>query len=549
MRMWLGILTALIAVAGFGSHAASAYRVSFKGQPPENEKTLRRVASDLRDSIQVVDSLSRLLVNAGYLEAQVTLLDSAVMLKAGPAALLGALEITGDSAYRVSIGRTLTQAAMEHAAREVLRPQQDEGYWYATLHLQGLRISDRGEVAAEARLSRGPVVTIGDVSFPGLMHTRPELVGRYLPVQVGDTLTPGLLSRFDRAASALDLIRPSGPAEVVPMPGYRQALIRLPVEEPRQFAFEGAVGLAGDATESRVPLWSLRLQVNSLFGYGRRLTLHTQRPDPGRHDLTLGYRQPVFLLGPGRLEGDLVTRDYQDQFYEFAVGANVTTSLSRGVELGFGLGWKTVSPESERPTFDRYDLAMTFSGYDVDDRLNPSSGWRTDWRITFSHRRYGSDTLATAPSMMALDETRVEMAVDRYQPIWRGWLVHIRLSYDGLQTREELPPLSELALLGGPTTVRGFRSEQFPAFQAVWGTIEPRLRSNWGYASTFVDAAYLRNRVAAGEDIVTDEDFEYGYGIGLGLTGSRAGVSISLAWNPVLAFDQPYLAVRFNSEL
>jgi outer membrane protein assembly factor BamA len=347
----------------------------------------------------------------------------------------------------------------------------------------------------------------------------------------------------------LDLVRSAGPIEVSPEAGYETATLRIPVEEPRQFAFEGAAGLAGDDSESRDLLWSLRVRVNSLFGYGRSLTLHTERPDRGRHDLTLGYRRPLFVLGPGWLSANLSTRDYRDQFYEFAAKGSASASLARGLELGFELGWKTVSPEAARPSFERYDLAVTFDGYDLDERLNPSSGWHTNWRLIFSYRRYHEDTLAAVPGMTALEETRAQLLVARYQPVLQRLLLHLELNYDGLQTQEDLPPVSELTLLGGPTTIRGFRSEQFIALQAAWGTVEPRIRYRWGFVGTFIDMAYLRNRVARNEGVITEERFEYGYGIGLGLTGSRGGISVSLAWNPQLAFDQPYLAVRFNSEL
>lgn len=549
MRGWLLTFAVLAALTCPGSHASSVYSVSFKGQLPENQEVLKRTARELQDSTQVADSLTRLLVNAGYLDAEVTIEDSTVIIIAGPAALIRAIEVIGDSSYRVNIGQNFTQQTIERAMQKALQLWQSRGYWYATLHLQELRFPGRGEVVARARLSRGPVVSVGDIDFPGLMHTRREVVVRYLPIRTGDTLTPALISRINRASSALDLVRPTAPAEVVPLPGYEQAIIRLPVEEPRQFAFEGAAGLAGDDSESRDLLWSLRLQVNSLFGYGRRLALHTERSDRGRHDLTLSYRQPVFLLGAGWLRADLATRDYSDQFYELAGSADVSTSLAQGIGLGFGLGWKTVSPDSQRPAFNRYDLAVTFDGYDLDHPSNPSSGWQTNWRVTFSHRRYHDDTVATVPQSTALDESRVELAVARYQPIWRRWLVHLGLSFNGLQTKEKLPPLSELILLGGPTTVRGFRSEQFSALQAAWGTIEPRLHYHWGYVATFLDLVYLRNRLDENDHVITAEDFEYGYGIGLGVTGSRGGVSVSLAWNPQLAFDQPYLAVRFNAEL
>lgn len=539
---------ALIALWLLGAIIAHAYELQFEGRPPKNSEALRKAANTLHDSASLSDSLTQLLANAGYLEAEVAVSDDVVTVNAGPVARLHSIMVGGDSTYVIDVGSDFTESSVAEASDRLLLPWRSRGYWFATAHLNGLSLGADGRVNLQARLARGPIVTVSEIDLAGLKHTRPEVVVAYLPVKAGDTLTPDLISGIDRAAASSDLIRPSSPAKIVPLAGYQQAAIRLPVEEPRQFAIDGAVGIAGDEAESRDLLWSLRMQLNSLFGYGRRLALRTERPDRGRYDLTIRYRQPMFLLGPGWLTADLATRDYRDRFYEFSVGADVSTTVTRGIDLGFGLGWKTVTTDTDRPTFDRYDIAVTFDGYDVDSRMNPYSGWRSNWRMTFSYRRYHDDTVSTASEMAALEETRVELTLARFQPLLRPWLLHLGLHYDGLQTKEELPPLSELRLLGGPSSIRGYRSEQFAALQAAWGTIEPRLRYAWGYAAVFLDIAYLRNRFERNGDIATEEKFRYGYGIGLGLTQSSKGVSISLAWNRELSFDQPYLAVRFNSE-
>jgi len=60
----------------------------------------------------------------------------------------------------------------------------------------------------------------------------------------------------------------------------------------------------------------------------------------------------------------------------------------------------------------------------------------------------------------------------------------------------------------------------------------------------------LYNRRDRGDEvIVADEDYYNGYGFGIMLSDNIRAVELSLAWNPELAYDEPWLAVKLSTSI
>ena len=122
-------------------------------------------------------------------------------------------------------------------------------------------------------------------------------------------------------------------------------------------------------------------------------------------------------------------------------------------------------------------------------------------------------------------------------------------NYRGLETGETEPPLSELYLIGGPGTLRGFRNDRFVAQRTAFASVEPRLRFRTAYLFLFYDGAYLNRRTVADSGTVTNEDYRYGYGLGLAVADANRSVKLSLGWNEETGFDQPRLSIELQSDL
>ncbi|MDH3937873.1 MAG: outer membrane protein assembly factor, partial [candidate division Zixibacteria bacterium] len=145
---------------------------------------------------------------------------------------------------------------------------------------------------------------------------------------------------------------------------------------------------------------------------------------------------------------------------------------------------------------------------------------------------------------------RAAVAMQLAPALWGRLVTKLGVRYLGYLTDEPLPPTSELFLIGGPRSLRGFRNENFPAVHAVIGTVEPRFRFESGYLYLFHDGAYLNNRVRRFDgSVYTEERYRHGYGVGLAVIGPGSRLRLSLGWNPESAIDQPRLSIEFSADI
>ena len=489
----------------------------------------------------IADSARVYLGRLAYLDASARWEGDTLIIAAGPRYTLQTIVVVGDSTYAVGVDELFTRENLSAAINDVLNDFYESGYYYARASITDVsRSGDR--VTVTARVNEGPIVTLNRNRFSGLKYTRPDVLRRYLPVQQGDTLTDENVRRAQQAAEAIPFITLQPPVGVEPEPGYTTADLYYNFVEQRRFTISGGAGYIPDDPVGLV--WSLRMAFNNLLGDGRQARIFSERPDKGRQVLQIDYTQPVFLVGVGSLSLGVGTRDYRDQFYEFAANGQLSTNIALGSTTGLTLGWKHVEPATEDPGFSRFSAGFLLKRESLDNRVNPSGGYSIDWDIAYSYRRYSSDTLSSGLQAKGFNETNTSLSLGWYQRIVGSLVGHVSANYWGLETSDSIPPLSEFRFLGGPGTVRGYRTDQFVARRTAYGTIEPRVRFDQGYLFAFYDAAYINVPVLEGGHVKTDEYYRYGMGLGLALANVERSISLSLGWGKGAAFDQPRLSIE-----
>lgn len=526
---------------------ASAGELAWRGEPPVNARQIERLATSRLSAREQADSAEVLLVEQGYLDANVLLRSDSVIVTSGPRFRLARIAISGDSTFKVNGGGFFTHRNVQDQIAGLIDQVTDIGYHFASMQITHVR-REGESVHLDVNLNRGPVVTVSGLRFAGLTRSNPISIERRLPVLRGDRLTSSLMRSAEAAADNLEHVVFLPPVRVLPQAGYETAVLEFRFEERRQFHLEGSGGYIPDARIGLV--WTLRAAFTNLFGEGRQAWVHSERSEKGRNSLQLKYRQPMFLAGVGRLGFEVSTRDYRDQFYEFYAGADYTANLAAGWEGGLGLSYKAVTPEDDRPSFVRYAARISSAQQSLHPRYNPTGGWALSWSLTYAHRRYRQDSVTIDSEQRVLNDTRAAVAMQIAPSLWGRLVAKLEISYLGYLTDEPLPPVSELYLIGGPGSLRGYRNENFTALHAVIATLEPRLRFETGYLYLFHDGAYLNNRVRRSDSsIVTEERYRYGYGIGLAVMEPGRRLRLSLGWNPEFAFDQPRLSIEFSADL
>ncbi len=523
-----------------------ALEVTYIGEPPESKRQIERLARQPINDSTLVDSIKTLLTGAGHLDARVYLADGRLAVRSGPAYRIQTLHFSGDSTFTVEVGEVFDRRRFQATIDGALENLSEDGYIFSAARVQAFR-REGNQVRVELHLTRGPLVVLGETVYAGLTRTRTAVVNRYIPLQCGQPLTTRNLQQVERAAATIPFVSFRPPVKIRPRPGYTTADLEFEFAEKRQFHLQGGGGYVPDADAGLV--WSLDMAFTNLFGRGREVTILSERRERDRNVLDLGYSQPLFLLGLGTLKLELLTRDYRQQFYEFAVSGAYTMRLNANLSTGLNLGYKTVTPAGEEPAYDRLLAGFNLRRESLDDLLNPAAGIALSWSIEYAHRRYSDDNPNSTAQRQAVSDTRTRLSADWYRRVRRNLVIHVGVNYAGLETSESLPPVSELIFVGGPGTVRGFRNEQFAALRTACGTFEPRYRFEEGHLFLFYDGAWISNRRRDGESVVSEELYRYGYGLGLAIHDRQRAVKLSVGWNREAAFDQPRLSVEFSTDI
>jgi len=527
----------------FGS--ALAGPIEFLGAEPDNASALRRYA--VSDGA-TADSLGILLQTGGYLDGTARAEGGRFVVDAGSLVLIDSVYVHADTVRSMAVGLPLTPANVQALVDRQLAQEYGRGNFYASVIIDKIvRSGDNLKLHLKVRL--GPTVTIGRVDLTGLTRSRPDAIDRHLPVREGDTLTDDMVARVERAASRIDYVRFTPPSLVHPRAGYTVADLELRFEERRPVTLELGGGYVPDAVDASF-VWHGDIRFNNLLGGGRQARIFSERREEGRQLLQIGYAQPLFVFGSGRLEAEVSTRDYRDSFYEFGLRGRFTTHLREDFSTGVELRARRVEPDGDAASYSAWSASFLADWERVDDRFNPRTGLRLQSDIDFRFRRYADDSLTVRPEQASLNETRTSFEAAFHRSVVGPIIGHIGVRYDGLETGEQLPPPAELIFVGGPGSLRGYRNEQFAVLRSAQVTVEPRWRFSSGYLFGFYDGAYLNNRVGTLPDgVLTDEDYRYGYGVGLALTDRRRFVKLALGWNPDLPFDEPRLSIELVSDI
>lgn len=467
--------------------------------------------------------------------------------------MIDSIYLNGDIelAYKVNI--PFDQNSVNRIIHSVLKPFQDSGYYYASVEIVQTSINNT-KINLHLNLKKGPLLTIGKIVINGLKRSNAIIIKRFVGLSESDTLNVNLLEQASLSVRQIDYVNFKPPIEVLPRPGFTKADLLFNFDEKKPVSIMAGGGYIPD---NKTMVWNLDFRLNNLFGSGRKASIKSEKKEKGHNILELYYRQFIFGKGFSTIEFNTSTRDYRDLFYEFSISSSLKADLLNRLTAGVGVGYRSVEPnvsvEAIKPqvAFSSYSAEFSINSSNIVDKYNPEQGYKLDWVIKYSYRKYKSDTLISSEgSLLSYNETRLNINLEWYQTIYNGFIGYAGIKYWGYETPEKLPPISELYLIGGPGTLRGFRSEQFSALRAAILTIEPRYRFKSGNLFLFYDAAYLNNRVKDSQSITkTNEDFHQGFGFGITLRDSYRLIKLSFGWNKDIPIDQPYLTINLSTDI
>jgi outer membrane protein assembly factor BamA len=512
----------------------------FNPMRAELQKIVDRTTSFDEQQANIIEYLSQ----QGYLQSSVIQSEQGIQIIPGKQFILDSLILRQDIIATEHIGHVFSVRLLDSVSSVYVDSLRNLGCLYSSFTIHAMRLHD-STVTIEADIIKGPSVRWADTRLEGLKRTDPDLIQRYLSIASDSTISEAAIVSVEQEASQIPFVTFVPPAQIKPRDGYEQADLSLSFVEKRSVLLNGGLGYGGTTKDEL--LWSLGATVDNLFGDGKSASVKSERRERKRELLEISYRQPLFLLHVDELQVRVATRDFPESFSEFLFSGQYKTRFQRRMTGSTSLTYRTVKPVAANAY---QTMGVDFGA--VLSRVNsytlPTKGYRLSSSVAGLWRQYQAIADSTNQNRSYTD-ARVQSSFELYQPVIASVGFASTIRYYGLETSESLPPVSELFLIGGPGTLRGWNQDQFAAVRAAMFSFEPRLHFSSGYLHLFYDGGWLQNRRMIDEKIESYDDYHDGFGFGLFLLNGQKGLSLSAGWNRTTKFNDPLIGLSLSTDL
>ncbi len=528
--------------------------VSFQDGTPEMHSFIKSKI-ELSSVYNNTDSLRQILINYGFPNSKIAI-DTVegttlINIKFGDQYFIGDLIINGDINDTIICNKHFVQSEYELLIDSILETYKNQGFYFVNL-LSPTYKAKNNQVNIHLYLQIGPVVEVSSVEFAGIKKTDPELLRRYLNISSGDILNMERIEESTRRLKDVGFITSTDNPEIVPEPGYNKARVRFNLSETKSFNIEGAGGYIPDNNGNFVGYLDFKLQ--NYFGGGREIGLLIDKKEKNRSVQQLLYGQPLFLLGNGRVEFLLSTRDFRELFYEFSINGGYDFEIGKNLKARFNLGWKNLEPNEDIiRAYNVYNAGFGIKMGKIEKRLSRSPQFSVDWDIGYYARFYKEGVADSISTQADINDTRNRLEIETTANLFSSTILYLKADFIDVNSSEKPLPISERFLFGGISGLRGYRNDQFSARRLLIIETESRFYfSTDNYFYPFADAAYYEYYYLNSNGNVSKfHDFIWGYGFGFYLNSDNRSFDITISWGEgdgtASPFDQPRLNIVLSN--
>ncbi|MFH1755248.1 MAG: POTRA domain-containing protein [Candidatus Latescibacterota bacterium] len=475
----------------------------------------------------------------------VLIIDEGEAARYGIARLHGAKAISEDEAGEllgVVSGLRFIPRELDAAIGQLLEQYDRLGYPFAQVWIDSIGIRPGiPQVDIVVFIVEGGKKRLSKVSVEGLTKTREDLVVELSGLETGKPYDGRMLN------DAFLRLRSSGIFEEVSYPGVKLSAesegveVVLLVKEPqRHNSLSSALGYAKqEGTDDEVLSGMVRLNLLNIGGTLRDLNVFWTNDGAGKNETRIAYKDR-FIAGQNLGVGATLEQVGLDTLYTWqSIGIQAERPMTR---IGNSLLTVLGALHADRNVFSEGDLLRSWRARvtagisllrgDVERNMITFDG-----RFTWAEKKLWKRSTSSGQYLTQyILQGKNEIQIDFTQSIH----MYNETAYNGLESNEDIVPLSEQFYIGGAATLRGYRENQFHGRRVAfsrWEIILGKARTDHAYL--FTDGGYILNESKNELGGVDREDvFRAGYGFGLRTMSKLGKVDISFGVGEKLSLRQ-----------
>ncbi|MBU1318590.1 MAG: hypothetical protein KKG33_07295 [candidate division Zixibacteria bacterium] len=490
--------------------------------------------NDLPDSA-LIDSVSDLYYSKAYPAAIVSLVhgerSDTLIVTTGNRYSIGDVSLSGDTmdvenvfGGRIYRGVAANRKNFDGIANSIIDYYGEGGYPFVQVSVSDMSTPETGVIDLELNIVTGPETMFDTCRILGADPATAKYLKRISSVKPRERFNAGDILESIRIFRAHRFLSVDDSAYLDFRDDYT---VCVPVFRVRQLPtnlLEGSIGYQpAYGNQSAYVRGFARIELENLFGRGRRISFRYNKKNPISHEVALGYYQPNLFYQPLSVSTDLEQLKFDSLYQKLSAQLTLEYGKGRGATIRLSGGWGKYTP-----------LGSVYRG------VVPSRRWwwglgstAQNTQSRFSQRvdldiEYGiKQQFAFAgvePADTRITDTRLRGSYVLSMPLLHRLQQKIGISGAGIVTDEDLIPPSDLLRLGGARNLRGYREDQFLCSRYALFTLQPELTlAKNARFHIFGDGAWFRQS--------SPESFSrFGVGGGFEFGLSNGKLLMDVAW-------------------
>lgn len=437
------------------------------------------------------------------------------------------------------IGNIFSRSLIEQTFDNILHYYENNGFPFASIKINSVyfyrdTLLNRNNVKIDIIIEREKRYSINRIEIDGNSKTKDYVVLRELGVNIGDIYNQKKIDQITNRLNKLNYF------EQIEKPFFylnnkKEGVLKIAIKEKVTNNFDGLIGyVPGQEKEKGFFTGFLNLSFRNLFGTGRAALIRWQKENRKTQEFELQYKEPWLFSLPINFSGNIFQRVQDTTYTQNNYGINLEYLVSDELSASIIFNNQSTIPfERFNKVFTVYNSFSTTIGiiFKIDSRDNyysPRRGILLSNSYKYSMKKINGPKDYITQQMKTNHELkRLEIDFEFYKEIFLEQIVALK-TYVRELTGTEIE-ISDMYLLGGTKTLRGYREKQFAGNRVIWSNIEYRyLLTDKSYAFIFLDSGYFTT--SGNSNMTKSEDFKIGYGFGMNIeTGiGLLGVSFAL---------------------
>ncbi|MCK9425449.1 MAG: BamA/TamA family outer membrane protein [Ignavibacteriaceae bacterium] len=439
-------------------------------------------------------------------------------------------------------GTIFTKQKIENFIEQIFNKLDEEGYPFAKIKIESVSFytdSASQNYFADSYLSinKEKEGKIDRIEIIGNSKTKDYVIFRELGLQYHEKYSQKKINEIPKRLNRLRFFDPLAEPQFY-FSQKDEGVLKIEVKEKETNNFDGIIGYLPGDTKTGSGYFSglVNVSLRNLFGTGRAAAFRWQKIDRLSQELELKYFEPWLFDFPFHLNFGLFQKKQDSSFVQRTYSLALDYTATSEVTVSGTFDYEKVIPSlNDYGYISVYDATSISTGltlkYDSrDDPYSPTEGMYFANAYVYTRKKIsGPAALITATTETKVTHQKIITDFNIYYEPFKRQVTALGLHGKELQGSQV--EISDMFLLGGTNSLRGYRENQFLASRIAWANLEYRfLLTRRTFAFSFFDVGYFLQRENVELNIPKSFGTKIGYGIGLHIETGLGILNVNFAF-------------------